>query len=166
MQPFAILRGHTDGVFSVAWLNSSALASGSHDNTIQIWKPFETEQPIITLRSHTDGVNSMAWNPSRMILAAGLTQNGTIRVLQMRVFFDGLGCALNCDSEPVIHVQSGGKDFPDCGAPMQRPCATLPYAVARAPPLGTVKIHSTVLDERSCSFGIAKSLAIVGVDGT
>ena len=103
----------------------------------------------------------MVWSPSRIVLLAGF-DDGTVQVLQMQASFHGLGCALNCDSEALIHVQPGEKDFPECGAPMQSPCVSLPYTVAQAPPLGTVKTHGTVLDERCCSFGFATSLVAEG----
>lgn len=60
----AILSGHTEKVVSLIWSphQSGFLASGSYDNTIQIWK-VETQEIIATFTGHLGPVFSCMWSP-------------------------------------------------------------------------------------------------------
>jgi WD40 repeat protein/tRNA A-37 threonylcarbamoyl transferase component Bud32 len=66
------LAGQQDSVFAVAFSpNGLTLASGSHDNTIQIWD-VKDEKALSTLR---DNVESVAWSPDGVTVAAGIWDN-------------------------------------------------------------------------------------------
>jgi WD40 repeat protein len=70
-QAVRTLRGHTDGVRSVAFSpDSRLLASGSWDNTVILWD-VETR----TLRGHTAPVWSVAFSPDGRLLASGSLDN-------------------------------------------------------------------------------------------
>lgn len=52
---------------AVAWSpDSTRLASGSADNTIQIWDALNDFQPLHTLSAHTDDIWSIAWHPDNI----------------------------------------------------------------------------------------------------
>ena len=83
------LKGHSSGVFSVAFSpNGAQVASGSWDNTVRIWN-VATEQPQgcvcvcegteKELKGHTDYVMSVAFSPNGERVASG-SRDGTIRV--------------------------------------------------------------------------------------
>ncbi|KAI8812886.1 WD40-repeat-containing domain protein [Cladochytrium replicatum] len=48
-RPLAVLRGHTDMVFSVEWVNDTTLVSGSRDTTVKI---FSIDRESVLARSH------------------------------------------------------------------------------------------------------------------
>jgi len=65
------LEGHTDFLLSVAWNSQGTkLASGSYDNTINIWDT-TTWKCVQTLEGHTSYVRSVAWNSRWTLLASG-----------------------------------------------------------------------------------------------
>ena len=67
----AIFAGHTGYVWSVAFSpDGQTLASGSWDQTIQLWDP-QTEQLKATLTGHTTDINSIAFSPDGQTLASG-----------------------------------------------------------------------------------------------
>ncbi len=78
-RPVETLSGHTDGVVSIAFSpDGSILASGSADNTVQLWDTV-TELPIATLIGHTAMARSVAFSPDGSILASG-GHDGTVRL--------------------------------------------------------------------------------------
>ena len=66
----ATLRGHTDGVSSVAYSpDGKTLASGGADE-IKLWD-VATGKELATLKGHTDGVWSAACDPDGKTLVSG-----------------------------------------------------------------------------------------------
>ncbi len=50
----ATLKGHTDGVYSVAFSpDGKYLASGSDDKKVKLWS-FESQREVATLQGHKD----------------------------------------------------------------------------------------------------------------
>ena len=74
-------RGHTGRILTLAWSpNGKYIASGSLDNTVQIWASSLSEhlQPYI-YRGHTAGVQAVAWSPDSNRIASG-SQDKTVQV--------------------------------------------------------------------------------------
>ncbi|KOS45758.1 hypothetical protein ACN38_g3349 [Penicillium nordicum] len=73
------LKGHSDGVQSVAWShNGGRLASGSSDKTVKIWDP-ATGHCISTLKGHSNWVQSVAWSHNSGRLASG-SEDNTVKI--------------------------------------------------------------------------------------
>ena len=71
LQPFQILRGHSDRILSVAFSpNGQILASGSSDRTIKLWNP-RTGKSLKTLQGHRSWVWEIAISPDSKLLASG-----------------------------------------------------------------------------------------------
>jgi len=69
------LTGHLKSVNSVAFSpDSQILASGSEDNTIEIWK-LDTGKRWYTLRGNSDWINCVAFSPDGQILASSSRQS-------------------------------------------------------------------------------------------
>jgi WD40 repeat protein len=69
----ATYRHHTNRVTTVAWSpNSTYIASGSLDQTVQVWATNSNShfQPTI-YRGHTAGVQTVAWSPDSKRVASG-----------------------------------------------------------------------------------------------
>ncbi|MBI3248821.1 MAG: WD40 repeat domain-containing protein [Deltaproteobacteria bacterium] len=78
-QLWAVLQGHTDSVYSVAFSpDGRTLASGSHDKTICIWDVSQG-QPQAILRDHVNSVRSVAFSLDGQTLASG-SDDCTIRL--------------------------------------------------------------------------------------
>ncbi|MBD2413878.1 hypothetical protein FACHB389_27170 [Nostoc calcicola FACHB-389] len=70
LQPFRILRGHSNRVFCVAFSpNGQFLASGSADRTIKLWSP-HTGKCLNTLHGHGSWVWAIAFAPDGNLLAS------------------------------------------------------------------------------------------------
>ncbi len=64
-------RGHGTDVTSVAWSpDGTRIASGSLDNTVQVWDA-ATGNHVYTYRGHGTDVESVAWSPDGTTIASG-----------------------------------------------------------------------------------------------
>ena len=76
-----IYRGHSDGVYTLAWsLDGSRLASGSLDNTMQVWE-VSSGRLLHTYRGHSNTVRTLAWSPDGSRIASG-SDDKTVQVWQ------------------------------------------------------------------------------------
>jgi len=66
-------RGHTSRVTTVAWSpNGTSVASGSLDQTVQVWSANPNARVHPTLyRGHTAGVQAVAWSPESERVVSG-----------------------------------------------------------------------------------------------
>ncbi len=77
-KPF-IYRGHSSTVDTVAWSpDGKRIASGSYDNTVQVWNAGDGSQPF-TYKGHSDMVAAVAWSPDGKRIASGSADN-TVQV--------------------------------------------------------------------------------------
>ncbi|MCC5641660.1 hypothetical protein LC607_01530 [Nostoc sp. CHAB 5824] len=79
LQPFRVLHGHKNRIFSVAFsANGEFLASASADRTIKLWSP-HTGQCLKTLHGHGSWVWAIAFSPDSNFLASG-SYDHTIKI--------------------------------------------------------------------------------------
>ncbi|PZO39369.1 MAG: hypothetical protein DCF19_13960 [Pseudanabaena frigida] len=79
LQPFQILRGHSDRILSIAFSpNGQILASGSADRKIKLWNP-HTGKAMKTLQGHRSWVWGIAISPDSKFLASG-SYDHTVKV--------------------------------------------------------------------------------------
>src|SRR5262249_37817389 len=71
-QPRLALQGNTGAVWSVAFgPDGRHLASGSEDQTVQVWDLQRGGQQYVTLQEHADAITSVAFSPDGRHLASG-----------------------------------------------------------------------------------------------
>lgn len=82
-RPRFICRGHTDGVWSLAFSpDGGMLASSSDDHAIRLWNSF-TGDCLAILQGHANRVRGLAFSPGEGILATG-SDDQTIRLWDIR----------------------------------------------------------------------------------
>lgn len=78
-QFIAVLRGHVQAVYSVAWsADSRLLVSGSKDSTLKVWS-LKNKKLAQELPGHADEVFAVDWAPDGSRVASG----GKDKVLKM-----------------------------------------------------------------------------------
>jgi WD40 repeat protein len=75
-------KGHSNYVVSLAWSpDGKRIASGSYDDTVQVWDPTNPKATAYTYNGHTDNVYSISWSPDgRYIVSA--SSDKTVQVWQ------------------------------------------------------------------------------------
>ncbi|HLZ57132.1 MAG TPA: serine/threonine-protein kinase [Ktedonosporobacter sp.] len=77
--PLYIYQGHSNTVNTVAWSpNGKRIASGSSDNTVQVWNAIDGSSPY-TYRGHSNTANAVAWSPDGKQITSGSSDN-TVQV--------------------------------------------------------------------------------------
>ena len=78
---FGLLKGHSDGSFGLAWLQSEelTLASASLDTTVRLWDVASLSQRAV-LRGHKYSVSGLAVNPDGTELASFSASGGRIHI--------------------------------------------------------------------------------------
>jgi hypothetical protein len=78
---FYTYRGHSNPVKAVAWSpNGSRIASGSNDNTVQVWSAADGSTPY-TYQGHIGSVDAVAWSPDGSRIASG-SDDSTVQMWQ------------------------------------------------------------------------------------
>ncbi|KAI8853554.1 WD40-repeat-containing domain protein [Chytridium lagenaria] len=94
-EPLAILSGHSDMVFSVAWLSDNVLVSGSRDTTLKMWSltdeylqttvqgvnnaTVSIYQPVLTKKEHCGKVRDLKFNDFTKQTTT-LATDGTVKI--------------------------------------------------------------------------------------
>lgn len=98
------LSGHSNHVYSVAISSDGQIASGSADNTINIWD-LTTGDSICTFTGHSGSVSSLAFSPDGQTLASGSADN-TIKLWYSRT---GVTFTGHSDNLPSVAFSPNGK---------------------------------------------------------
>ncbi|XP_074866458.1 coronin-7 isoform X2 [Carettochelys insculpta] len=80
LAPEAVLRGHTEKIYSLKFhpLAADILASSSYDMSVRIWD-LQAGREELCLRGHRDQIFSLAWSPDGQKLAT-VSKDGRVRV--------------------------------------------------------------------------------------
>ncbi|NWR81772.1 CORO7 protein, partial [Centropus unirufus] len=83
-EPQAILRGHTEKIYSIRFhpVASHLLVSSSYDMTVRIWE-LSAGQEALCLQGHTDQIFSLAWSPDGKKLAT-VSKDNRLRLYEPR----------------------------------------------------------------------------------
>lgn len=65
-----LLRGHTDTVMALQWLDNRVLASASLDQQILVWDT-DTGEQLLQLAGHSRGIRGLAYLPQQKLLVSG-----------------------------------------------------------------------------------------------
>ncbi|KAJ3278394.1 DDB1- and CUL4-associated factor 12 [Borealophlyctis nickersoniae] len=125
--PHAVLTGHMDMVFSVAWIDDHTLISGSRDTSVKMWRvapsdsitsssptpfhpiistlptlsgtPISIIPPVLSRQSHRSKVRDLQFNPhaNRSAAAATLSTDGTVKIWDVSTL-------TVADSIPLFHT--------------------------------------------------------------
>lgn len=100
------LRGHTDGVFHVAWSrDSKLLATTSNDNTIKIWDAVKG----IELRTIVAKASSIAFSPDGQFLASSTTDGGASFVHDVNTGQRIISLPYDSQTSPFVSYSQDGK---------------------------------------------------------
>lgn len=111
-----VYHGHSREVHTVQWSpDNQSIASGSSDETVQIWQP-GTDHPNLIYREHHAAVRSLAWSPDgKYIASAG--EDKVIRVWIANSLGSVITYTNHSDTVNSIawspdgkYIASGGKD--------------------------------------------------------
>lgn len=81
-EQIALLRGHTDGIFSVAFShNGDRVVTTSRDSTARVWDT-KTGDEISVFNGHTDMVHSAEFDPSDQFIATA-SEDRTVRLWEV-----------------------------------------------------------------------------------
>ncbi|XP_029432457.1 coronin-7-like isoform X1 [Rhinatrema bivittatum] len=83
-EPEAILRGHTEKIYSIKFhpLAADILASSSYDMSVRIWNLGSGKEERL-LTGHSDQIFSLAWSPDGQLLAT-VSKDGKVRLYEPR----------------------------------------------------------------------------------
>ncbi|NXA41578.1 CORO7 protein, partial [Eudromia elegans] len=83
-EPEAMLRGHTEKIYSIRFhpVAADILVSSSYDMTVRIWE-LGAGQEVLCLRGHTEQIFSLAWSPDGRKLATA-SKDGKLRLYDPR----------------------------------------------------------------------------------
>ncbi|HLZ57341.1 MAG TPA: serine/threonine-protein kinase [Ktedonosporobacter sp.] len=102
----SLFRGHSASVNAVAWSpNGRRIASGSDDNTAQVWNFVYGSQPSL-YTGHFYAVNAVAWSPDGLHIASG-SDDGTVQVWNAT---DGSQPSLYIDHSDIVYSVAWSPD--------------------------------------------------------
>jgi WD40 repeat protein len=76
---FVTYTDYPDTIFSARWSpDGTKIASGGHDQTVQVWKA-NTGRQLLTYQGHTADIFDVAWSPDGSVIAS-VSQDHTLQV--------------------------------------------------------------------------------------